>query len=167
MTVGEISKLLNIPASTLRYYDKEGLLPFVERSSSGIRKFQGNDIEWLKMIECLKKSGMSIKDIKTYLELTLQGDDTIHERLELFKKQRRILQEQMASLQRTLDMLDYKCWYYETAEKAGTTDVVTNIPVEALPEQYQNAKKHLSAIPENYTCPQHPNKQIKFQLPKQ
>ena len=96
--------------------------------------FQGNDIEWLKMIECLKKSGMSIKDIKTYLELTLQGDDTIHERLELFKKQRRILQEQMASLQRTLDMLDYKCWYYETAEKAGTTDVVTNIPVEALPE---------------------------------
>ena len=149
MTVGEISKLLNIPASTLRYYDKEGLLPFVERSSSGIRKFQGNDIEWLKMIECLKKSGMSIKDIKTYLELTLQGDDTIHERLELFKKQRRILQEQMASLQRTLDMLDYKCWYYETAEKAGTKDVVTNIPVEALPEQYQNAKKHLSAIPEN------------------
>ena len=90
MTVGEISKLLNIPASTLRYYDKEGLLPFVERSSSGIRKFQDNDIEWLKMIECLKKSGMSIKDIKTYLELTLQGDDTIHERLELFKKQRRI-----------------------------------------------------------------------------
>ena len=138
MTVGEISKLLNIPASTLRYYDKEGLLPFVERSSSGIRKFQDNDIEWLKMIECLKKSGMSIKDI--------------------FKKQRRILQEQMASLQRTLDMLDYKCWYYETAEKAGTTDVVINIPVEALPEQYQNAKKHLSAIPENQTCPQQTNK---------
>ena len=158
MTVGEISKLLNIPASTLRYYDKEGLLPFVERSSSGIRKFQDNDIEWLKMIECLKKSGMSIKDIKTYLELTLQGDDTIHERLELFKKQRRILQEQMASLQRTLDMLDYKCWYYETAEKAGTTDVVINIPVEALPEQYQNAKKHLSAIPENQTCPQQTTK---------
>ena len=101
---------------------------------------------------------MSIKDIKTYLELTLQGDDTIHERLELFKKQRRILQEQMASLQRTLDMLDYKCWYYETAEKAGTTDVVINIPVEALPEQYQNAKKHLSAIPENQTCPQQTNK---------
>ncbi len=145
-TVGEISKILNIPASTLRYYDKEGLLPFVERTSSGIRKFQDKDIEWLKMIECLKKSGMSIKDIKTYLELTLQGDDTIHERLELFKKQRRILQEQMASLQRTLDILDYKCWFYETAEKAGTTDVVINIPVEALPKQYQNTKKHLSSV---------------------
>ncbi len=148
-TVGEMSKILNIPASTLRYYDKEGLLPFVERSSSGIRKFQDNDIEWLKIIECLKKSGMSIKDIRTYLELTIQGDDTIHERLELFKKQRRILQEQMASLQKTLDMLDYKCWYYETAEKAGTTDVVINIPVEALPEKYQSVKKHLSNVEEN------------------
>ena len=147
-TVGEISKILNIPASTLRYYDKEGLLPFVERSNSGIRKFKDNDIGWLKMIECLKKSGMSIKDIKTYLKLMMQGDDTIHERLELFQKQREVLQEQMASLQKTLDILDYKCWYYETAEKAGTTDVVIDIPIEALPKKYQSVKKHLSSIEE-------------------
>ena len=147
MTVGEISKLLNIPASTLRYYDKEGLLPFVERSSSGIRKFQDNDIEWLKMIECLKKSGMSIKDIKTYLELTLQGDDTIHERLELFKKQRRILQEQMASLQRTLDMLDYKCWYYETTSRKSRHNRRSNqyprrSPTRTIPKRKKTPKRH-------------------------
>ena len=59
-TVGEMAKLLNIPGSTLRYYDKEGLLPFVERSSGGIRMFQEKDYEWLKVISCLKKAGMSL-----------------------------------------------------------------------------------------------------------
>ena len=151
MTVGEISKLLNIPASTLRYYDKEGLLPFVERSSSGIRKFQDNDIEWLKMIECLKKSGMSIKDIKTYLELTLQGDDTIHERLELFKKQRRILQEQMASLQRTLDMLDYKCWYYEAARAAGSVDALQSMDESGVPERFRAIRRELRRPPAEHS----------------
>ena len=88
-TVGEMAKLLGVPASTLRYYDKEGLLPFVERSSGGIRMFKDQDYEWLKIIECMKKAGMPIKDIKEYLELTLRGDETIHQRLELFQKQDR------------------------------------------------------------------------------
>lgn len=60
-TVGEMARFLNISASTLRYYDKEGLLPFVERSNSGIRMFSDKDYEWLKIIECLKKSGLSSK----------------------------------------------------------------------------------------------------------
>ena len=59
-TVGEMAKLLDIPASTLRYYDKEGLLPFVERSSGGIRMFRESDFEWLQVIGCMKKAGMSI-----------------------------------------------------------------------------------------------------------
>lgn len=117
-TVGEMAKMLGIPSSTLRYYDKEGLLPFVERSPGGIRMFQEKDYELLKIIECLKKAGMSIKDIKTYIELTLQGNDTIEQRLELFKNQKNVLLAQMASLQSTLDVLDYKCWFYETAKKA-------------------------------------------------
>lgn len=63
-TVGEMARLLNVPASTLRYYDKEGLLPFVERSSGGIRMFKDSDYEWLQVIGCLKKAGMSIRDIR-------------------------------------------------------------------------------------------------------
>ena len=70
-----MAKLLNIPGSTLRYYDKEGLLPFVERSSGGIRMFQEKDYEWLKVISCLKKAGMSLKDIREYINLAMQGDD--------------------------------------------------------------------------------------------
>ena len=71
-TVGEMAKILGVPASTLRYYDKEGLLPFVERSSGGIRMFQDKDFEWLQIIGCLKKAGMSLKDIKEYLLLTME-----------------------------------------------------------------------------------------------
>ena len=76
-TVGEMAKLLGVAASTLRYYDKEGLLPFVERSSGGIRMFRESDIEWLQVIGCMKKAGMSIKDIREYINLAMQGDDTI------------------------------------------------------------------------------------------
>ena len=83
-TVGEMAKLLDIPASTLRYYDKEGLLPFVERSSGGIRLFRKSDFEWLQVIGCMKKAGMSIRDIRQYIQLAMQGDDTIDTRLQMF-----------------------------------------------------------------------------------
>lgn len=88
-TVGEMAKLLDIPASTLRYYDKEGLLPFVERSSGGIRMFRESDFEWLQIIGCMKKAGMSIRDIRQYIQLAMQGDDTIDTRLQMFHHQRR------------------------------------------------------------------------------
>ena len=85
-TVGEIAKVLGIPASTLRYYDQEGLLPFVERSSGGIRMFTDKDYEWLKVIACLKKSGLSIKNIKAFIDMAARGDESLAERYELFRK---------------------------------------------------------------------------------
>ena len=65
-TVGEMAKRLGVAPSTLRYYDKEGLLPFVERSSGGIRVFKDSDYEWLNVIGCLKKTGMPLKYIKSF-----------------------------------------------------------------------------------------------------
>lgn len=147
-TVGEMSKLLGIPSSTLRYYDKEGLLPFVERSPGGIRMFQEKDYEWLKLIECLKKAGMSIKDIKKYIELSLRGDETIDERLQMFRDRREALLAQMAALQQTLDVIDYKCWYYETARNAGSTDALNGITSEDIPEQFRDTKRRLSDVPD-------------------
>ena len=122
-TVGEMAQKLGVPASTLRYYDKEGLLPFVERSSGGIRMFRENDFEWLQVIRCMKKAGMSIKDIRQYIELSMQGDDTIDTRLEMFRHQREVLTQQIQQLQHTLETVEYKCWFYETAKAAGTVDV--------------------------------------------
>ena len=71
-TIGELAKMLGVPASTLRYYDKEGLLPFVARSSGGIRQFRESDIEW-RVIGCMKKAGMSIKDIRQELKQQPEG----------------------------------------------------------------------------------------------
>ena len=142
-TVGEMAKRLGIPASTLRYYDKEGLLPFVERSSGGIRMFREKDYGWLKVIGCLKKAGMSLKDIRSYIALTMQGDETIGQRLELFRNQREVLLAQMAELEQTLETLDYKCWYYETAKTAGSTDVPENMTMEELPERFRAVRQRL------------------------
>lgn len=145
-TVGEVAKLLNVAPSTIRYYDKEGLLPFVERSSGGIRMFRENDFNWLFIVECLKKSGLSIKDIKHYIDLSIEGDGTIDERLEIFRNQRKKVIKQMEELQDTLDILDYKCWYYETAQKSGTTAAVQNMSEDEIPEHLKKAKASLNRL---------------------
>ena len=82
---------LDVPASTLRFYDKEGLLPFVERLPGGIHMFQDTDLEWLQITCCMKKAGMSIRDIRQYIEQAQRGDDTIVLRLAMFRRQREFL----------------------------------------------------------------------------
>ena len=77
-TVGEIAKKLNIAPSALRYYDKEGLLPFIERSSGGIRIFREEDMDWLELIECMKRTGMPIKEIKHFIDCCVEGDSRIN-----------------------------------------------------------------------------------------
>lgn len=133
-TVGEAAKRLNVAPSTLRYYDKEGLLPFIERSSGGIRTFRESDFEWLSIIECLKKTGMQIKEIKKFIDWCIEGDSTIDKRLALIEKQRETVIDQIKQLQETLDTLDYKKWYYETAKAAGTCSVHNTITDEDIPE---------------------------------
>ena len=150
-TVGEMAKLLGVTASTLRYYDKEGLLPFVERSSGGIRMFQESDIEWLQVIGCMKKAGMSIKDIRRYIEMALQGDDTIALRLAMFQRQRQVLQQQLQELRHTMEMVDYKCWYYETAQNAGTVAVPQEMDLAQVPERFRKIRQELRSMPEQPT----------------
>ena len=146
-TVGEMAKLLNIPGSTLRYYDKEGLLPFVERSSGGIRMFQESDIEWLQIIGCMKKAGMSIKDIRQYIQMTLQGDDTIEMRLAMFRHQQEVLMEQMEELRHTMQIVEYKCWYYETAKAAGTIEAPQKMDLAEVPERFRKIRQELRTAP--------------------
>ncbi len=145
-TVGEMAKRLDVPASTLRYYDKEGLLPFVARSPGGMRMFQDADLEWLKVIGCLKKAGMSIKNIRVYIELAMQGDETIDQRLELFRNQREVLRNRLAELQETMETLEYKCWFYETAQEAGTVAAPQNMTVEDIPEEHRETYRRLKEL---------------------
>lgn len=90
-TVGEMASRLGVAPSTLRYYDKEGLLPFVERSDGGFRVFKDSDFEWLQIIECLKKTGMQLSDIKRFVDMAMQGDATIDELPEEFREVRMTL----------------------------------------------------------------------------
>ena len=84
---------------------------------------------------------MSLKDIREYIHLAMEGDSTIEERLQLFYRQRKILQAQMEELQHTMDVLDFKCWYYETARDAGTVQVPQSMSVEELPPQFRNLQR--------------------------
>lgn len=142
-TVGEMAKKLGIAPSTLRYYDQEGLLPFVERSSSGIRVFKDSDYEWLQVIGCLKKTGMQLRDIKSFIEMAMQGDETIEPRLALITKQKAEVQAQIAELEETLRTLEFKEWYYTTAKESGSTSVPRNMTLEELPEEFREIRKKL------------------------
>jgi len=142
-TVGEMAKRIGVAPSALRYYDKEGLLPFVERSSGGIRMFKDADFEWLQVIGCLKKTGMQLGDIKRFIEMAMQGDETIDERLELIVNQKEAVKLRIDELNATLKTLEFKHWYYETAKNAGTTEVPRNMTLEKLPEEYREVRKKL------------------------
>ena len=143
-TVGEMAKILHVAPSTLRYYDKEGLLPFVERSSGGIRLFKDSDFEWLSMIECMKQTGMPM----TFIDLCMAGNSTISERLNLIRRQQKVVHAQMAQLQSTLDMLDYKEWYYLTAQQADACAIHTTLPEAEIPEKNRAILCLLSKMPE-------------------
>lgn len=133
-TIGEVAEKLNLSTHTLRYYDKEGLLPFVDRTDSGIRQFKESDLDWLIIIECLKASGMSLKEIKLFIALCLESDTSLQMRYDMFMERREKLIEQMAALQNTLDIIDYQCWYYQTSIEAGSTEVHTEKPGYRPPE---------------------------------
>lgn len=142
-TVGEMAKKLGVAPSTLRYYDQEGLLPFVERSESGIRVFKEEDCEWLAVIGCLKKTGMKLCDIKTFIEMAMRGDETVEPRLALIVKQKQAVKAQIAELEETLRTLEFKEWYYETAKAHGTTEVPKNMTVDEIPERFRNVRARL------------------------
>ncbi len=137
-TIGQVSERFHIPISTLRYYDKEGLFPEIQRTS-GIRRFGEKEIDALRVIECLKKSGLEIKDIKQFMEWCIQGSETYPQRLNLFLRQRRQVEAEIAHMNRVLDMLKFKCWYYEEALKDGNEDRVTRMKPEDMPEEIRRA----------------------------
>ena len=114
-TVGEMAKLLGVAPSTLRYYDKEGLLPFVERSESGIRQFTDADLEWLSTICCLKDTGMPLKEIKEYIDLFLEGTSTLETRRQIFIDHRVRLLKKIEVLEKILEMVEHRIQFYDEA----------------------------------------------------
>ncbi len=140
-SIGEISKMFQLPISTLRYYDKEGLFPQLKRVN-GVRQFSENEIETLRVIDCLKRSGLEIKDIKEYMNLCSLGNSTLKQRKEIFVKQKEEVLQEMEKLQKVLSMLNYKCWYYDQAIEKEDEGYVQALSFEQLPPQIQQYYQH-------------------------
>ena len=143
-TVSETAKMLGVSAATLRYYENEGLLPSVERTNGGIRMFTDQDLPWLRQLLLFKQGGMSINQLRHYVELTMRGDGTLNERLELFKGQRKAIQEQIQKLQQSMDLVDFNCWYYEKAVEAGHTLRMRKLTENDVPKEFGEILRHLS-----------------------
>ena len=137
-TIGQVSALCGLPVSTLRYYDKEGLFPALQRDS-GIRKFEEKELEAIRVIECLKKSGLELRDIKQFMKWCMEGPSTYSQRLKLFYTQKRQVEEELERMNRVLDMIKFKCWYYEQAIQDGNEDRLQSMVPEEMPAEIRRA----------------------------
>jgi DNA-binding transcriptional MerR regulator len=122
-TISQVAEKMGVTVPTLRYYDNEGLLPFLDKKPDGTRVFKDEDFQGLAIITCMKNSGMPIKDIKKYMDLCEQGDTSLQERLEIFFERKEAVQKQMEELNKVMETINHKIWYYETAIEAGTEAV--------------------------------------------
>lgn len=132
----EVSEMFHLPISTLRYYDKEGFFPDLKRKGN-IRYFSDNEIEALRVIECLKKSGLEIKDIKQFFIWVTEGSSSYSKRKKLFENRKSAVEEEIKQLEKILAMLKFKCWYYETAMTDGNEDRITSMLPNHLPSEIQ------------------------------
>lgn len=141
-SIGQVSAMTNLPISTLRYYDKEGFFPNLEKQS-GIRRFSQAELDAIRMIEYLKRSGLEIKDIRQFFEWVEEGPSTYPNRKAMFEARKKAVEEEMKQLEKTLDMLKFKCWYYEQAIKDGSEDRLKTLIPDHLPDgirkAYENA----------------------------
>ena len=140
-TIGQVSERFDLPISTLRYYDKEGLFPDLKREN-GIRHFSDQDLEALNIIECLKLSGLEIKDIKKFMQWCAEGPSTYEKRHQLFLRQKETVEAEIERMHQVLDMIRFKCWYYETAIADGNEDRLNEMRPDHFPDEVQKLYDH-------------------------
>lgn len=140
-TIGEVAQKTGLSISKLRYYDEHGLIPNIKRTSSGLRKFSNENLEALSLIECLKSSGMQLKEIKEFMKWCAQGEKTIDKRLDMFNTQEKNILKQIETLQKSLDLIHFKQWYYSTAKSHNSEKFVKNMKLEDMPDDIQNLYK--------------------------
>lgn len=113
MTITEVSKKYGLSADTLRYYERIGLIPKVNRNKSGVRDYTQEDCNWVEFIKCMRDAGLPIEVLIDYVSMFQQGDSTIDTRKELLIDQRKALAEKIEEMKKTLARLDYKIELYE------------------------------------------------------
>jgi len=112
-TIGQVAKLNSLTISQLRYYDKQGLLPFLKRTESGDRIFDEDALKFIEMILCLKNTGMTIKKIKQFVDWSMDGEETLKQRLDLMKQQEKNVLDQIKETEENLKKIQRKIAKYE------------------------------------------------------
>lgn len=113
MTIAEASKKVNLSADTLRYYERIGLIPEVNRTESGIRNYTEEDLGWIEFSKCMRNAGMSIEALIEYIKLYKKGDATLEARKQLLISQKDVIKERLEEIQNTFDRINYKIKNYE------------------------------------------------------
>lgn len=140
----EVTEKLNLSMYTLRYYEKEGLLPPVKRDKNGTREYSDTDLEWLVLIRCMRAAGMSIAYIKNYIDLCKVGVSTVSERKEIILLQKKILEDQKTRLDENLALINWKLKCYEELEEkqpAESVDLIAHAHAESIKKMENLMKK--------------------------
>lgn len=127
LTIRQVSEITGFPPSTLRYYEKEKMLPPIKRNANGVRVFTDEYMEWISIIKCLKETNMPVHHIKEFVALCVKGDSTLKERLNIVMKHQEDIKSQIAALQTYQKHIAYKAEYYKKACDAGTEDAVRGL----------------------------------------
>ena len=123
MTIAEVSEKYQISADTLRYYEKEGLIPYISRSEGGVRNYTEEDCARIGFVKCMRSAGLSIEVLKQYFELFAKGKRTLKARRDLLATEREKLRARVTELQDTLKRFDYKISVYDKALKSKTKEL--------------------------------------------
>ncbi|WP_294468365.1 MerR family transcriptional regulator [uncultured Anaerofustis sp.] len=138
-TVKDVSKKLNLSEHTIRYYTDKDLIPSVKRNKNNVRLFDEESINWFIGIKCLKDCGMSIEDIKKYIDLCLEGDSTVEERFDIILKQKEIAERQLEEAKDRLIYLENKVKHYE--------DIMNgDIPDNTNPQKKGYYSEHVDVV---------------------
>lgn len=135
-TIGEVAEMFGLKTSTIRYYDSEGFFPNIVRKGN-IRYFNEEEIETIRIIMCLKKTDLEIKEISEFLSWLKEGNSSFEKRKQLFENRKTYIENQISDLKKTLSLLEYKCWYYENAIKDGNEERVRAMLPNKLPAEIQ------------------------------
>ena len=135
-TIGQVSEMYNLPISTLDRVFKKGFFPNLMRKGN-IRYFSDVELEAIRIIECLKQSGLEIKEIKQFFQWVVEGPSSYEKRKELFETRKATVEDEIKAMEKTLALLKFKCWYYETAIKDGNEDGINAMLPDKLPEEIQ------------------------------
>lgn len=126
-TIKKVSEMTGLSIPTIRYYDKEGLLPDLQRKESGYRVFSDRDLEAIDLIECFKESGLTIREIRHFMSLVRQGDVTLEERLAIYQMHIARLEEKLTAVRNALEHSRRTLAFYEIAAKTGSEETAKDL----------------------------------------